>query len=176
MKNLCRAGLFLAVFSSVLILSSCKGGINENPHLESVFPEESFFVFTLDTRDKVQIDNLMSLVSLFKNDNEESLVFVDYLSWYFSMYFVNAGVGDISFDENLKAVFEEPFKLGFAMSDKLDSNKFTENTVHAFNQSDRPIEIDASLGGRSFYDPGLSEIEISFDFLVNRYSMSGWSD
>lgn len=135
MKNFKFFPVFVLCVFSFFVLASCGWrSVNKDAEMESVFPEDSFFVFVLDTSNENQMANLHRLAGMFPEPDED-------LSMILSMMNPLMALGDNFEQEDLEAFLEEPFRLGFAAR----GGEFTgmevdrtKNTAYAATSMDRP--------------------------------------
>ncbi len=106
--------------------------------MESVFPEDSYIVFVLDTSNENQMANLRGLMGMFPEPDED-------LSMILSMMNPLMALGDNFEHEHLEAFLEEPFRLGFAARGEeftgMEVDR-TKNTAYALAPAERPMDFD----------------------------------
>ncbi len=125
MKNLKSLFCFSFIFIILITFVSCKGKtINEDADIESIFPEESSLVFVIDTHDRNQLNNLNPFKDFFEENSEEKLEIFEHL---FRYHFL-AKINTFSYQEELKTILEEPFRMGIAITkDSLEDNLNKKN-------------------------------------------------
>lgn len=125
MKNLKSLFCFSFIFIILITFVSCKGKtINEDADIESIFPEESSLVFVIDTHDRNQLNNLNPFKDFFEENSEEKLEIFEHL---FPYHFL-AKINTFSYQEELKTILEEPFRMGIAITkDSLEDNLNKKN-------------------------------------------------